>query len=172
MKKLVAAMLSLLLLTGCGLAERDRAKVQESVSSDFTTTAELNYHGVDATMTILGQGAEKRYTLAFTQPASLAGMEMEFTKEKATLRYKDLSFSVDPASLTDGMAGQLLFDALESALGEDSVTITNQDGVLSVAGETSGGSFVLRLDKETGNFLSLEIPEEEFSLSFHGFSFY
>ena len=67
MKKLVAAMLSLFLLTGCGLAERDRAKVQESVSSDFTTTAELNYHGVDATMTILGQGAEKRYTLAFTQ---------------------------------------------------------------------------------------------------------
>ena len=87
MKKLVAAMLSLFLLTGCGLAERDRAKVQESVSSDFTTTAELNYHGVDATMTILGQGAEKRYTLAFTQPASLAGMEMEVAGDCSCRQY-------------------------------------------------------------------------------------
>ena len=79
---------------------------------------------------------------------------------------------MDPETLTDGMAGQLLFDALENALGEDTVSVTNQDGVLTVVGEAGGGSFVLRLDEETGNFLSLEIPEEDFSLTFQGFSFY
>ena len=67
-------------------------------------------------MTIEGDGAARSYTLSFTEPASLADVAMVFTEDKVTVQYQDLSVSVKPETLTDGMAGEIpTADAPDSA---------------------------------------------------------
>ena len=51
--------------------------------------------------------------------------------------------------------------------------LSRQDGVLTVKGRLdNGGNFELRLDSQTGNFLSLAMPESDFYMEFSGFEFY
>ncbi len=98
---------------------------------------------------------------------------MVFTEDKVTVQYQDLSVSVKPETLTDGMAGDILMDTLQTALGSENVELSRQDGVLTVKGKLdSGGNFELRLDSQTGNFLSLAMPESDFYMEFSGFEFY
>lgn len=173
LKRIFAGLLAVCLLSGCTAREQDQKLLEQSLNTPFETTAHLQYQGVDAQMTIQGDGAARSYTLSFTEPASLADVAMVFTEDKVTVQYQDLSVSVKPETLTDGMAGDILMDTLQTALGSENVELTRQDGVLTVKGKLdNGGSFELRLDSQTGNFLSLAMPENDFFMEFSGFEFY
>ena len=173
MKRISAGLLAVCLLSGCTTGTQDRQLVEESLTAPFESTARLQYQGVDAEVVIQEDGAGKSYTLSFTQPASLADVSMVFTEDKVTVEYQDLSVSVKPETLTDGMAGDLLMQTLQTALGNENVELSREDGVVTVRGQLdAGGSFELRLDSETGNFLSLSMPERGFSMEFSGFEFY
>lgn len=173
LKRIFAGLLAVCLLSGCAAREQDQKLLEQSLNTPFETTAHLQYQGVDAQMTIQGDGAARSYTLSFTEPASLADVSMVFTKGKVTVRYQDLSVSVKPETLTDGMAGDILMDTLQTALGRENVELTRQDDILTVKGKLdNGGSFELRLDSQTGNFLSLAMPGNDFFMEFSGFEFY
>ena len=167
LKRIFAGVLAVCLLSGCTAREQDQELLEQSLNTH------LQYQGVDARMTIQGDGAARSYTLSFTEPASLADVAMVFTEDKVTVQYQDLSVSVKPETLTDGMAGDILMDTLQTALGSENVELSRQDGVLTVKGKLdSGGNFELRLDSQTGNFLSLAMPESDFYMEFSGFEFY
>ena len=160
LKRLLVGLLAVGLLSGCTAQKQDQALLEQSLKTPLETTAHLQYQGVDARMTIKGEGAGRSYTLSFAEPASLKDVEMVFTEDKVTVQYQDLSMSVKPETLTEGMAGDLLMDALQTALGPDNVKLSRQEGVLIVQGRLdNGGSFELQLDSKTGNFLSLSVPE-------------
>lgn len=173
LKKFVAAaVVSAVLLTGCGtdLAAKERA--QESLSTPFATQAKLSYNGVDAEMQITGEGAGKCYRIQFTKPASLQDVSMEFTENAVQVSYKGMSFNVKPETLTDGMAGEILVETIQSAFGGEDVSVECGDGVIAIRGRVDSGDFTLRLDSDTGNFLSLSLPDNDFYMEFSGFEFY
>ena len=139
MKRIFAGVLAVCLLSGCTAREQDQELLEQSLNTPFETTAHLQYQGVDARMTIQGDGAARSYTLSFTEPASLADVAMVFTEDKVTVQYQDLSVSVKPETLTDGMAGDILMDTLQTALGSEKVELSRQDGALTAAAILSCG---------------------------------
>ena len=94
LKRIFAGVLAVCLLSGCTAREQDQELLEQSLNTPFETTAHLQYQGVDARMTIQGDGAARSYTLSFTEPASLADVAMVFTEDKVTVQYQDLSVSV------------------------------------------------------------------------------
>ncbi len=167
-----AAAAILVLLTGCRSDQAAREQVQESLSTPFSTTAKLRYNGVDAEVQITGEGEGKCYTLCFTDPPSLRDIQMKFTEEKVNVAYKGMSFGVKPEALTDGMAGEILMETIRSAFGGEDISVECGDGIISICGRINNGDFTLRLDRTTGNFLSLDLPDNDFYMEFSGFEFY
>ena len=173
MKRIFAGVLAVCLLSGCTAREQDQELLEQSLNTPFETTAHLQYQGVDARMTIQGDGAARSYTLSFTEPASLADVAMVFTEDKVTVQYQDLSVSVKPETLTDGMAGDILMDTLRTALGSENVELSRQDGDYSGNSWLDiGGDFVQRRDRGTGCGLGQALPEGDFYMEFSGFEFY
>ena len=68
LKRIFAGVLAVCLLSGCTAREQDQELLEQSLNTPFETTAHLQYQGVDARMTIQGDGAARSYTLSFTEP--------------------------------------------------------------------------------------------------------
>lgn len=52
------------------------------------------------------------------------------------------------------------------------MALSLEEEAIVFTGQKENNSFSLRLDKETGNFLSLNIPDEDFSAEFKNFHFF
>ena len=89
----------------------------------------------------------------------------------ASVRYKGLSLELDPDSLPLRSVAGLLSGVLDPALGAAGMALTLEEGAILLTGQQEAGAFTLRLDPENGNYLSLAIPEEDFSAEFTDFRF-
>lgn len=106
--------------------------------------------------------------MEFTEPATLNGMSMEWDGETISVKYAGLSFGVDPAAVPESALGKGLLDALDAGFrsgGEGQMT----DKGLSVTGQSVNGQFEMLSDPQTGQLLSLKIPELKVAATFSNF---
>lgn len=96
-------------------------------------------------------------------PEALRDMAFWFHQDRLTVRYKGLSFDLDPDSLPVQSAVGLLVSSLEQALAQQGLDFAYDEGRILVTGE---GGFQLALDPASGELLTLTVPEMDFSAQF------
>ena len=172
---LVLAMLWLpvLLLCACNAKEVEEHKARETaekkMASDFVTNASVHYGELDAEIRLSREDGVCEINMI--NPESLRDFTFLLKEDVLTLRYKGLSFDIDPSTLPiESMAGMIL-DTLNQAMEPNGMALSLEGQALVFTGQKENSSFSLRLDKETGNFLSLSIPDEGFSAEFRDFRF-
>lgn len=145
-------------------------RLTQRANGSFSAAATLRYGKVTSRVAV--ERDPTSYTLTFSEPKSLAGMKVIFQEEEVEVQYGALSFRVDPESFATSAPVKLLAGAINAATADSGVTVELTGGVATITGEGDGGQFILRLDEKSGNFLSLSIPESEFSMEFENFQFF
>ena len=155
---------ALLLCTACNSQNKNPEK---PVTTGFACDVDMTYQDmrVKGHLTRMSAGTLK---MEFTEPATLNGMSMEWDGETISVKYAGLSFGVDPAAVPESALGKGLLDALDAGFrsgGEGQMT----DKGLSVTGQSVNGQFEMLSDPQTGQLLSLKIPELKVAATFSNF---
>ena len=160
----LALLTALLLCTACHSQSQNPEK---PVTTGFACDVDMTYQDmrVKGHLTRMSAGTLK---MEFTEPATLNGMSMEWDGETISVKYAGLSFGVDPAAVPESALGKGLLDALDAGFrsgGEGRMT----DKGLSVTGQSVNGQFEMLSDPQTGQLLSLKIPELKVAAAFSNF---
>ena len=160
----LALLTALLLCTACHSQSQNPEK---PVTTGFACDVDMTYQDmrVKGRLTRMSAGTLK---MEFTEPATLNGMSMEWDGETISVKYAGLSFGVDPTAVPESALGKGLLDALDAGFrsgGEGRMT----DKSLSVTGQSVNGQFEMLSDPQTGQLLSLKIPELKVAAAFSNF---
>lgn len=165
------------LIIGCGAKEKQKVEQRtvtdatESIKESFESNLTIQYGELAAEATFV-RTSPGLCRLSVTSPEELAGTELVFEQDKVTLTYLGMTMSVDPSSVPGTAVIKLLTGAVDSVLQEEGVTLSYEDSVLLLEGQVgTSGNFTLRVDSETGNLLSLSVPDEALEVSFRDFKF-
>lgn len=161
------------LLGGCAAPQKptkEEARLSQGVQQPYNAVIDLNYQGLAAQATI-DQSTPGCYQVKFTAPETVAGMEFETDSETIIIRFGELETSMKVDEFFDSAAVKALVSGLNSAAAGSGVEFSMEDQSLRMEGDSGSGRFLLRIDRENGNLLSLEMPQQGLSLSFKDFCF-
>ncbi len=159
-------LLSCILMTGCG--NPAKADIPDEITKPFESQLNIKYGDIAATAYFMRQDPAN-CTLVFDSPDSLKEMAFVFDKESVTVAYKEMQVTIDPKSTLGGATIRLVLAAINQAAEGEGVLATYEDNVLTVTGESESGQFILTLDAEKGNILTLSIPAEKLEVEFFNF---
>ncbi|WRS27622.1 hypothetical protein U6B65_00425 [Oscillospiraceae bacterium MB08-C2-2] len=165
----------LVLLTGTGCAKKQDTQkpspdVSAALNAPFSTSANISYKELAATA-VLSRETPQACTVTFSSPASLKDMSFMFTQDLVTIRYKGLSFDVDPADIPTSNAARIAVAAINKVTSDQGLTVDYTDTALAFSGVMESGAFTLKLDRENGSLLKLSVPSEELEIEFVSFEF-
>jgi len=143
----------------------------ERTASAFETTAQLKYRGIESTVTVKKE-LPVSYLVTFQSPDSLKGMEVQFAQDNVAIQYGKMKLDVSPDQLSSSAAVKLLASVIDSVVEQEDLQIELEDGRAALTGRLDSGDFILIIDRETGNFLSLSMPDSEFEMTFENFTFF
>lgn len=175
MKKLTAFILCIAVmfsLCGCSKGE-DKAPPEKSIenlSQPYTTSAKVTMRDISADIQIT-KADGGRCLVTFESPENLKDLSFDYTGELVTVKFGKLKFSVEPGSVPAKAMTSLIIRALNSSFKEQGVTIEEQNDAVVISGTSGGSVFKLIIDKQNGNALTLEIPDDELKVEFYNFSF-
>lgn len=157
------------LLCGCTLGQKT-ADFEPKLNGAYTAEAELAYgSGQTASVSVTRYG-KAQWEAAFTAPASLEGVVLQFDGNAVTASYKGLQFSVPKSALPAKNMLVLATDALDLAAETVPLPCTEQsDGTWSYAGESEAGSCTVTFSG-SGEPLSVEMPAQPFTLRFSSYT--
>lgn len=168
MRQCLAAWAAAVLLLCAGCAGKPagitQEQVQEAAAADFSVTAEMQYGELDATLRLLREGG--RFTAQVEEPEALRGLCLHFDGETVEAEYLGLSFALQADSLPAKAAAGLLAEVFSAVAEPGGIAFELADHAAIVTGETAAGPFSLRLDPQSGRFLSLSIPSADFEVAF------
>lgn len=160
----LALLTALLLCTACHSQSQNPEK---PVTTGFACDVDMMYQDmrVKGRLTRMSAGTLK---MEFTEPATLNGMSMEWDGETISVKYAGLSFGRGSDRRAGKRPGQGAFGCAGRGLrsgGEGQMT----DKGLSVTGQSVNGQFEMLSDPQTGQLLSLKIPELKVAAAFSNF---
>lgn len=166
-KRFVCALLAAGLLFCGGCTQKDKqmtaADAQQKMSDSFQTTAKVTYKELETVMTIYKKPMNCA-EVAFVSPESLKDIKLVFYPDRVAVRYKELAFDFVPDSIPGKAASKLVLDAINAALKDDGVSVSQTDGCVTISGQLESGSFALVIDAKSGNILKLSIPDSQLEL--------
>lgn len=159
-----------LLLTACGEdSGPESSMVQEQLAKNFDTTAHITYGEIQAELRI--SKADGKCVATLLEPELVRDMTFVFTDDLVSIEYMGLHFDLDPNSLPAQAVASIMVSTINAAVEPYGVEMSIQDNVILLEGDSDAGRFTLRLDKENGNFLSVDIPSAGFAAEFENFTF-
>lgn len=161
---------ALIFLTGCGAQKPSAEEIRRRAAEEnWTSTARVEYGELSAVFTLERQDGV--CTVELTEPETVGGLQFIFDGERITVSYDDVSFELNPDSLPVQAAAGAMIHAVNSALQPYGVNVNATEECVELSGDAEAGRFLLRLDAESGNYLSIELPENGFSAEFENFRF-
>ncbi len=126
------------------------------MATDFSLAAaiEIGEDAEEARVDCSGAGI----VIDYLSPSALEGMTYTFLNGQATIAFRELPEQTVRASAVDTSSAGLIACAFEDAV------LQSSGG--TIRGVTPGGSYTLRLNRETGLPESLEVPDRDFSCTF------
>lgn len=168
----VLAACIVLSLAGCDGKKQEDTKALEQakkqLNSSFQTTARVRYKDLETQMVIYKKPMNCA-VVTFDSPKSLQDMKLTFYTEKVAVQYKDMNFDFIPDSVPGQAASKLILSALNNAMAEEGVQITQQEQTLVISGQIEEGDFKLTLDRENGNILKLSVPDSQLDIEILNF---
>ncbi|MBD9097799.1 MAG: hypothetical protein EGP89_02900 [Ruminococcaceae bacterium] len=171
----LAALSLAILMTSCSAAGSGKTKngdglkeISNKYDQPYQTTAAVTYNGTQMKL-ILEKKEDGTTVVTFTEPKMLSGMNFSVGEEKITVGYLGLSFDIDPKNLSSSLIVSTMVDTFNQVAKGSGVTAQLSDNVLEVSGTTEDAEFLLRLDHESGNALSLQVPSMGLEAEFDNF---
>ncbi len=144
--------------------------VSEAYGGAYNTTANIKYRDITA-QAVFTKDAGGTATVTFTSPDSLKDIKFVYTEQLVTVSYKEMEFSLDPNSFLASSVTQTVISSIDMVTRQNGVRVQLKESGLCVTGEMETGNFELVLDKESGNALRLNVPQDELEVEFVNFSF-
>ncbi len=165
---MIPALCLTVLLMACG-APKTLADIKGR-TANFTATAHIRCKDLDA-MALISQETPASCTVAYTSPEALKGMELTFTGEAVKLEYLGLSRELHPSSLPYTAAAGLAASALNCAVTDGGLELSQESGVFKAGGNLPGGEFVVHIDPTDGAVTKLLVPDAELEIDFINFTY-
>ena len=172
MKRNYSAVLSLLLAggiccTGCAKAGGEATAAQK-LGGSFTTEMTMTMEDWTAagTLSRLGDGA---WSVSFAEPATLAGVVLDFSGGEVTASYKGLGFSVPQSAMPAKSVLSQMIQVVDELAQQEEITGKEQDGCVSVEGDLEGNPYTLTLT-ENGDLSGFTMENFDTTLTLLSFS--
>ena len=171
MKRNYSAVLSLLLAggiccTGCAKAGGEATAAQK-LGGSFTTEMTMTMEDWTAagTLSRLGDGA---WSVSFAEPATLAGVVLDFSGGEVTASYKGLGFSVPQSAMPAKSVLSQMIQVVDELAQQEEITGKEKDGCVSVEGDLEGNPYTLTLT-ENGDLSGFTMENFDTTLTFTQF---
>lgn len=139
----------------------------EPVTEGFSCRIAADYDG----LVFKGQMTRKlasTLTLELEEPPTLAGLTLTLKEDALTAQLHGIHATIDPAQLPQAGAIPLLLNALDAAATLTEGGESTAEG-LTFRGEIDGVGYTLVSDADSGNLLTLELPDVPMTVLFSDF---
>lgn len=159
---------SCMVVTGCTKpGGGGEASAAQKLGGSFTTEMTMTIDDLAATGTLsrLGEGT---WSASFAEPATLAGVVLDFSGGEVTASYKGLAFSVPQTAMPAKSVLSNFIIVIDMLAKQEEITGEEDDGYVAVEGELDGNPYTLKLT-ESGDLASFEMDSFDAVLEFEQF---
>lgn len=132
------------LLSGCSSPVGGETGAAQKLSGSFTTEMTMNMEEqtVSGTLSRMGDGM---WSVSFAEPATLAGVVLDFSGGEVTASYQGLAFSVPQTAMPAKSILSSLILVVDDLAKQEHISGEKDGDYVSVEGELEGSPYLLRL---------------------------
>ena len=167
MKRLLSSVIAFLCVvsaTSCNSPMNSQTKRENNLASPFTAKMSVNLDKLTAEGTIT-RNSNKNWVAEFESPNTLSGVKLAFEENVVKASYKGLDFSVPKSAIPVKAMLTNLMEAVDSLASQETLTGTENEGLLQISGNLEGGDYCLSID-ENGNIHTFEMPNNLLKITF------
>ena len=155
------------MLSGCSSPVGGETGAAQKLSGSFTTEMTMNMEEqtVSGTLSRMGDGM---WSVSFAEPATLAGVVLDFSGGEVTASYKGLAFSVPQTAMPAKSILSSLILVVDDLAKQEHISGEKDGDYVSVEGELEGSPYLLRLSAG-GELAGFEMDNMDTVLTFTGF---
>ena len=155
------------LLSGCSSPVGGETDAAQKLSGSFTTEMTMNMEEqtVSGTLSRMGDGM---WSVSFAEPATLAGVVLDFSGGEVTASYKGLGFSVPQSAMPAKSVLSQMILVVDELAQQEEITGKEKDGGVAVEGESEGNPYTLTLT-ESGDLAGFSLENFDAELTFTQF---
>ncbi len=151
-----------ILLCGCDTAELI-GRPAPDLDRNYSVTAEIDY-GSNSAVADITRNAEDNWSVSFTEPAFLMGVELSLTDDGVTASLGDIRVTADSNDVYTLMP-DIITEVLDSLPDVTSENISENEGVYTLNTSYGGDRAVVTSDS-SGGLLTLKCPAQQLSVRF------
>ena len=152
---------------GCARPGGKEASASQKLGGSFTAEMIMEMEDLTASGTISRIG-EGQWSVAFAEPASLAGVVLDFSGDTVSASYQGLGFSVPQSAMPAKSVLVSLIQAVDTLAKEEKITGTEKEGKIGITEELDGSPYTLSLTK-SGDLAGFSVENMDASLTFSAF---
>ena len=155
------------LLSGCSSPVGGETGAAQKLSGSFTTEMTMNMEEqtVSGTLSRMGDGM---WSVSFAEPATLAGVVLDFSGGEVTASYQGLAFSVPQTAMPAKSILSSLILVVDDLAKQEHISGEKDGDYVSVEGELEGSPYLLRLSAG-GELAGFEMDNMDTVLTFPDF---
>lgn len=155
------------LLSGCSSPVGGETGAAQKLSGSFTTEMTMNMEEqtVSGTLSRMGDGM---WSVSFAEPATLAGVVLDFSGGEVTASYQGLAFSVPQTAMPAKSILSSLILVVDDLAKQEHISGEKDGDYVSVEGELEGSPYLLRLSVG-GELAGFEMDNMDTVLTFTDF---
>ncbi len=155
------------LLSGCSSPVGGETGAAQKLSGSFTTEMTMNMEEqtVSGTLSRMGDGM---WSVSFAEPATLAGVVLDFSGGEVTASYQGLAFSVPQTAMPAKSILSSLILVVDDLAKQEHISGEKDGDYVSVEGELEGSPYLLRLSAG-GELAGFEMDNMDTVLTFTDF---
>ena len=155
------------MLSGCSSPVGGETGAAQKLSGSFTTEMTMNMEEqtVSGTLSRMGDGM---WSVSFAEPATLAGVVLDFSGGEVTASYKGLAFSVPQTAMPAKSILSSLILVVDDLAKQEHISGEKDGDYVSVEGELEGSPYLLRLSAG-GELAGFEMDNMDTVLTFTDF---
>lgn len=155
------------MLSGCSSPVGGETGAAQKLSGSFTTEMTMNMEEqtVSGTLSRMGDGM---WSVSFAEPATLAGVVLDFSGGEVTASYQGLAFSVPQTAMPAKSILSSLILVVDDLAKQEHISGEKDGDYVSVEGELEGSPYLLRLSAG-GELAGFEMDNMDIVLTFTDF---
>lgn len=152
---------------GCVGPGGEEATAAQKLGGSFSVEMTMMVEDMTATGTLCRVG-EGVWRVAFAEPSSLSGVELDFQNGEVSASYKGLAFSVPQTAMPAKSVLLQLITVVDTLAQEDQISGVSKDDYVLVEGELEGAPYELKLT-ENGDLTAFSMDSYDAELTFEKF---
>ena len=155
------------IVAGCGNALLPERDYLQNFSGNFEATAQITKPELHAMAEI--HRSNTMFSMGFTQPVSLDGMNVTISGGNTTVEYKGMDFTLHRDTVPTDSIARLIGAAFDTITSREGLTTETTGEIVSVSGRIGADSFTAEINHRTGVLIKLSLPGRELQIAFENF---